>query len=180
MGTMGEGGILRHLEFGDGSFVAVGGDRVQRSDDGVVWAEPDAGNCSGDYLGLVFGNAWFVAIDGNGHVCRSSDGGASWVESDVDATWRGLAFSGTAFVATGFDDVWMSDDGAQWSAAGKGGGPELMATSDRGTMVGISGEQFVRSTDGGASWTDTATSEIGGGFTRMVFGRGAASVECSG
>ena len=179
-GTMGEGGILRHIEFGDGWFVAVGGDRVQRSDDGMLWMAPDGDSCDGDYVDVVFGNGLFVAVSGSGHVCRSDDDGASWTQSEIGADVRGLGFNGEAFVATGTGDVLHSSDALQWNSAGQGGGPEIMALGDDGTMVGVAGDQFMQSTDGGASWTNTATSMNGGGFTRIEFGYGAPSAECPG
>lgn len=181
LSSMGQGGILRHMAFGGGKFVAVGGGRLEQSADALTWAPPDSGTCAGEQVDVVFGNGHFLAANNNGVTCLSSDGGMTWTNGTVGGGIRGLVWTGQDFLARGDTKTYRSPDGAAWtSTATTGMGPDLMAVSDKGTFAGVAGNVFYRSTDG-LAWTKinvpaTSTST----FNRIVFGRGSRSSLCPG
>jgi hypothetical protein len=179
--SMGQGGVLRHLAFGAGKFVAVGGGRIQQSTDAAAWAGPASGACAGEVIDVVFGNGRFLAVGSGGVTCLSGDGGMTWTNGTVGGTGlRGLVWTGHDFLACSPDKTYRSPDGTTWSST-SGGGPDLMAVSDKGTFAGISGSTFYRSTDGMA-WTKIPVTSGNPlyGFTRLVFGRGSRSGVCPG
>lgn len=84
--------LLRNVGYGDGVFIAVGGDAngmVMRSLDGVHWQEDvhPTTSCPGEaypascknWMGAVaFDHGVWLAGGGNGSTMRSTDGGATW------------------------------------------------------------------------------------------------------
>ncbi len=183
LASMGDGGILRHLAFGGGMFVAVGGGRIQHSTDAATWAGPTAGTCAGEVIDIVFGNGRFLAVNGAGVSCLSADGGMTWTNGSVGGTGlRGVLWTGHDFLARSPDKTYRSTDGATWTGTPSGSaGPDLMAVSDRGTFVGIAGSAFYRSTDG-MSWTAITvhSDDPSRGFGRLIFGRASRSGLCPG
>lgn len=134
--------LLRNVAYGDGVFLAVGGDangQVMRSLDGIHWEEDvhptDA--CPGDrfpssctnWIGaVVYGAGTWLAGGGNGALMRSRDGGLGWTSLHPDPgpnAVRSLAFgsgrfaAGTdgGFVAVSPDagDTWMLHELWQYS-----------------------------------------------------------------
>ena len=107
--------LLRGIGYGDGKFVAVGGDAngmIMSTTDGATWDEdlfPQGDGWLGDVAWL---DGVWVAVGGNGIVVRSTDGGVDWSQ-----TRTGLSFAGRTIIAAEGKLV----------AAGDGGG---IAVSD--------------------------------------------------
>lgn len=119
--------LLRGVGFGDGAFMAVGGDRnsmIMRTRDGVTWDEdlhPEGGDWMGD---VAFGNGRWVAVGGNGRTLVSEDGGDTWREGEerLPRAGRRIAFLNGRFVAVGDGGmIATSSDGDTWSDQGQGG-----------------------------------------------------------
>ena len=176
---MGDGGILRHMAFGNGKFAAVGGGRIQQSADALTWSNPTSGTCA-DPVDLVFGNGRFLAVNANGTTCLSADGGLNWTNGTVGASSvDGFVFTGHDFLVLGSGHAYRSTDGTTWTSTASSGGPQLMAVSNQGTYVGVRGTTFYRSTDG-VTWTVTPTVAGTQDFIRLVFGFGSPSSTCPG
>ncbi|MFK8001741.1 MAG: WD40/YVTN/BNR-like repeat-containing protein [Polyangiales bacterium] len=119
--------LLRGVGFGEGAFIAVGGDRnsmIMRTRDGVTWEEdlyPEGRDWMGD---VAFGNGRWVAVGGNGRTAVSEDGGDTWREGAerLPRAGRRIAFLNGQFVAVGDGGmVATSSDGDTWSDQGQGG-----------------------------------------------------------
>lgn len=182
-GTMGEGGILRHLGFGDymgGRFVGVGDSgRRMNSSDGVKWGNQVQEGST--LTGVDYGNGVFVAITSSATTRYSEDGGATWKNGSVNGASgiRGILFDGQRFLATSGSATYTSTDGKTWQAAAGGtGGPSSLAVSDdRQHYVGVSANQIFHSTDGVKF---TRVSQGGQDFTRVKFQRVKPSSVCPG
>ncbi|MFT5357074.1 MAG: hypothetical protein ACI9KE_004304 [Polyangiales bacterium] len=119
--------LLRGVGFGDGMFMAVGGDRnsmIMRSRDGVTWDEdlyPEGRDWMGD---VAFGNGRWVAVGGNGRTAVSTDGGDTWREGEerLPRAGRRIAFLNGRFVAVGDGGmITTSSDGDTWDDRSQGG-----------------------------------------------------------
>lgn len=98
--------LLRGVGFGDGTFLAVGGDRnsmIMRSTDGVTWQE-DMHPAGSQWLGGVAwdGGVW-VAAGGVGSNMRSTDDGLTWTQNSeyFSHAARAVAAGNGVFVAVG-------------------------------------------------------------------------------
>lgn len=131
--------LLRNVAYGNGLFVAVGGDRnsmVMRSADGIHWEEDlHPGPCDDESYpstcnnwmgGVAFGDGVWVAGGGNGALMRSTDRARTWTKIDgfVPGPVRQIVFGDGAFYA--------SSDGGRVS----------------------------KSTDGGLSWTESDVADV--------------------
>lgn len=181
LGTMGEGGILRHLGFGDfdgGRFVAVGDDgRRMNSTDGVTWGHEISG---GDSLnGVAFGNGVFLAISGSDYIVLSDDGGDTWTEGSVDGASgvRGVIFDGEAFLVTTDSVTHRSVDGVEWTSGGNAGPSAFAVSADGEHYAGSHDGLFMHSTDG-MTWTMATSGSSQQGITRLEFGFVSPSEEC--
>ena len=112
--------LLRGIGWGNGWFVACGGDAnsmFMRSADGVTWEEdlhPGGTQWVGD---VAWGDGRWVAVGGVGRVQYSDDDGATWVDNDqtLPAAGRSVAFGGGQFVAVGDGGmIAVSTDGESW------------------------------------------------------------------
>lgn len=176
--NMGSGGILRHVTGGGGRFNAVGGQRIQTSEDGTSWRAP-TGAC-GEPLELAYGGGRFLAVDANGVTCLSTNGGDTWTNGSVGGgDVRGVVHTGERFLVTAGTVHYVSTDGVAWSGARAGGGPEHLAVSDVGTVVGFRDGRFFYSEDG-ETFSPAVTPASPGerGITRIVFGYADRSSAC--
>jgi hypothetical protein len=179
-GSMGDGGILRHLAFGDydgGRFVAVGDKgRRMNSRDGVSWgAQIEEGP---GLQGVAFGNGVFVAISGGAATRYSLSGGDDWHAGSIEGAdgVRGILFDGTRFLVTTGGDAFTSIDGRAWTRHAASGGPARFDVSDdRLHYAGAHGGDLFYSTDG-LHWTRVR--QGGQALERLKFARVKPSAIC--
>ncbi len=125
--------LLRNIAFGDGVWIAVGGDAnsmVMRSLDGAHWqenlhpttrcpGEPYPSSCTNWMEGLAYGNGVWLAGGGNGALMRSNDRGLTWTglhPSPSIPAIRSLAFAQGVFVAGTDAAIAVStDQGSSWT-----------------------------------------------------------------
>ena len=169
--------VITGVTFADANVGAAVGSKVWRTvDGGATWAPvsisvatlPSGSNL---YRVAYAGNNVFVAIAGTGTFLRSSDGGMTWSRVATAGTdyLVDLAFgsggSGVAVQQAQSQVLRTSDYGATWSVVNVnlGSGSSAVAFADANTVV-VMGQYsaFIRSTDGGASWTDPDHGLAGG------------------
>ena len=179
------GYAVQSLAFRDASNgVAVGSGLWRTGDGGATWSQ--VSNAPGDpflYRVAISGGT-YVAVGTAGTVLRSTDQGASWspvdsglvddlVDVAFDGAGHGVALStGTAYAVT-------ADGGLSWTAADFGGAAPGMAQSAAFTgpgqaVVVFSSGWVLRSSDGGATWSETAAepawpAAVGYGALRLRF-----------
>lgn len=131
--------LFRGIAFGNGRFVAVGGQGhaiVQISTDGVNWGTKHnlvtgsglvtgAAQSANWFAGVAFGKNRFVAVEGySGQLFWSLDG-MNWIatgkKQTVRNTVRSIYFLGNRFYASGDNSSWgFTDDGSNWTSSGNG------------------------------------------------------------
>lgn len=170
--------LLRNVAYGDGIFVAVGGDRnsmVMRSADGVRWeedlhptdacpGEPYPNTCLNWMGGVAFGDGVWLAGGGNGALIRSTDAGKTWegvkpamnVGPIRDITWGSGLFvasndNGALLVSEDNGDSWTSHPVWTHPMQVTAGGGTFVAFGSAYNGSGFDYACFV-STDGGSVW----------------------------
>ncbi len=120
--------LLRDVSWGNGYFVAVGGDAnamVMRSTDGVTWEEDLHPSGDGQWKGgVAFGGGRWVAVGGVGTTIVSEDDGASWRAGAMrlPSAGRNIAYGDGRFVAVGDGGtIAVSTDGDMWTDRSVGG-----------------------------------------------------------
>lgn len=158
--------LLRAVGWGDGVFIAVGGDAnsmVMRSVDGERWEEdlhPSGGQWKG---GVAYGDGRWVAVGGVGTVIHSDDNGSTWVDHEerLPSAGRFVTHADGRFVAVGDNGmIAVSIDGETWDDRTQDGAQLGSAAYGLGTWVAAgrrwNGSGFdascVRSTDT-ETWT---------------------------
>jgi hypothetical protein len=118
---------LRGIAYGNGTFVAVGGNikPVYWSKDGENWT--NAEQASGIFLNsIAYGNGVFVAVGDEGGICSSPDG-ESWsvnIPFGKDRLINTIAFGNNRFVAGGYkysnaydsSIILISENGTDWTS----------------------------------------------------------------
>jgi hypothetical protein len=120
--------LLRAVGFGQGTFIAVGGDRnamVMRSTDGETWQE-DLHTTGNQWMGgVAWGDGVWVAAGGVGQNMRSTDDGLTWTlnEARLPGAARAVGFGDGAFVAVGDGGMIAvsRDGGVSWTDRSPGG-----------------------------------------------------------
>lgn len=113
--------LLRDVSWGNGVFIAVGGDQnsmVMRSTNGATWTEDHAPGGTQWKGGVAYGGGLWVAVGGVGTVITSDDDGQSWSTEEVrlPSAGRDVAHGGGLFVAVGDSGmIASSTDGDSWS-----------------------------------------------------------------
>jgi hypothetical protein len=167
--------VLFVITFGNGLFVAVGGDNggsseLVTSPDGVTWTRVSVPSSNG-LNGIAYGNNLFVAVGRNSPFLISSDG-KSWTRvlwsADLQGPFYGVAFGNGTFVSVGAAGaVAASTDAQQWSEQNL----DVLdftgvAYGDAGfTLVGRNGAVWQSSE--GASWSQESV-----GVSFSLFGIG--------
>lgn len=123
--------LLRGVAYGDGVFLAVGGDQnsmVMRTTDGVNWEE-DLAPFGGQWLGgAAYGNGRWIAAGGVGFAIYSDDGGLNWSELEglPFSHIRTMAFADGTFIGTGDDGLIItSSDGESFTERRQDGAVRL-------------------------------------------------------
>ncbi len=159
----------RGIEFvpaGGGTFIVSGESGTERgislSHDGRTWTaaseRPDA--CGQELRGIAGSESVIVLASGQGHICRSIDGGNVWTHHPVTERFTSPpVWTGTEFWIYGGAVLWKSSDGAAWTsqaiepnnisigALARSPAGTLVAAND-GWQVWYEKQQLFRSTDG--------------------------------
>lgn len=138
-------------------------DIVWSDDDGASWhiAATRPAECGQYAKGFAYGNGVAILTSGQGHVCRSTDGGDSWTLVTV-AMGRELStpvWTGSEFFSWAGNQLYLSRDGAMWQSTAlvpSSVSIGAVARSPSGTFVSVRGgwqvwydqQRFYRSTDG--------------------------------
>jgi hypothetical protein len=175
-------GAYNAVAYGNGVFVAYGGNGVMTSPDGVTWT-PRAFPANGFGTGITFGNGVFVALNYEnsvGKVFTSTDG-ITWTERRAAAPhyWYSVAYGNGQFVAVAFTrtgtGVMTSPDGINWTS--RNGAVEnswLSVAYGNGQFVAVGGAfgipNIMTSADG-IVWT-TPDPASTGRWSAVTFGDG--------
>jgi hypothetical protein len=159
-----------YSDYGGGRFVAYASgdssiDTLVSSDGGTSWWRPSSlpADCLGEGPGAygdIIGNGEVILmVDGDGHSCRSTDGGDTWTSSII--TDQRIASSGVwtgeEFWFWGWGNRYRSTDGVAWTTEAITSNADVgpVARSDDGTLVAVNNvwlgydeQVFLRSTDG--------------------------------
>ncbi len=197
----GSGGVLWSVRrFGWGSyqgqsrFVAYasgdGVDVLVSSDAGDNWWRPTGfpadclGEGPGAYGDIIGGNDVLLMADGDGHACRSVDGGQTWeshVITDSRIASSGI-WTGDEFWFWGWGNRYRSSDGISWTTEAIDSETSVgpVARSPSGTLVAVNNlwlgygeQQFLRSTDG-MKWDVLADGAFTGGHPIFFITHGFA------
>jgi len=180
--------LLRNIGYGNGVFIAVGGDSngmVMRSLDGVHWqedihpvtacpGEPYPSPCTNWQGGVAYGDGVWISGGGNGSLMRSLDEGLTWTGLHPTASLsaiRSVAFGMGRFVM-GMDQgrvTTSADHGDTWTTqtlwtesfgAAYGGG-QFIVSGRRWNGSGFDTACFL-SDDGGDTWDPCAAAVAAG------------------
>ncbi len=139
--------LLRGVGWGNGYFIAVGGDQnsmVMRSADGAQWEvdlHPSGTQWKGD---VAYGNGRWVAVGGVGTVISSDDDGQTWVDHEerLPSAGRNIEYADGVFVAVGDNGmIAVSEDGMSWWDHTQPGTQSGSAAFGHGTWV-VAGRQW--------------------------------------
>lgn len=155
-----------------GRFVAYasgdGVDTLVSSDGGTTWWRPSVmpADCltegPGAYGDIISGGGVILMVDGEGHACRSIDGGDTWTTNIISAERVASSgvWTGEEFWFWGWGNRYSSADGATWTTTPIQSDADIgpVARSPEGTLVAINNvwvgyeeQRFLRSEDG-LSW----------------------------
>jgi hypothetical protein len=148
---------LRGIIYGNGQFVAVGGNTILTSPDGHEWTQTSTAS-NAPLHRITFGAGLFVAVGGDeisegpGLVMTSLDGFA-WTPLTVgDGPVYGITFGGGKFVAVGSSRVQTSADGIHWAQQSVQLPPSYNVLRDvaygNGCFVAVADNAILTSTNG--------------------------------
>ncbi|MBK8234509.1 MAG: hypothetical protein IPK74_03030 [Deltaproteobacteria bacterium] len=197
---------VRRFGFADvdgGRFVAYASgdtsvDTLISSDGGGSWWRPRSmpsdclGEGPGAYGDIIAGNGVIVMVDGDGHACRSDDGGSSWTAhtiTDSRIASSGV-WTGDEFWFWGFGSRYSSADGITWTTTPIDAPDDIgpVARSPEGTLVAVNNvwlgyeqQAFLRSTDG-VTWASLPDGDFTPGHPIffIAFGHAEPSAMCPG
>ena len=113
--SAGVSATLWGVEYGNGQFVAVGGDSaILTSTDGAVW-RPQVSPTANTFWGIKYGAGRFVACASHGELATSTNG-VDWqlTKTGLDASLVDVAYGGGRFVVVAFEGkVLTSVDGQE-------------------------------------------------------------------
>jgi hypothetical protein len=167
------------IAFGNGIFMAVGGQMSYTSTDGLNWSTGHPlpiDNYSGGWGYCTFGNGVFAILRPNPanppatYTCASSnDGGVTWTKGNtVAASWIGLCYGNGVFISFStsgsFNSLAMArstTNGVSYTALAQSLAIFAMAYGGNNTFVGVGNNVAWVSTDGGVSFVSHAIANAG-------------------
>jgi len=152
------------IAFGNGVFVAVGGNQIRISPDGVNWSSPPDISTLLTLQSVAFFQGQFIAVGGGGTILTSSDGQTWTSRTSGTTSFLAAVGPGNGVVAVAGDSgtVLTSPNGIDWT-------PRLNSRLDiRGIAYGA--DRFVAVGRYGAIYQSGAISECGG--ARLLIRRG--------
>lgn len=105
------------VAYGKGLFVAVGGDHIAYSPDGLAWTRAAGVPGDSDLFQVAYGGGHFVAVGARGKAVayRSADG-KQWIKADPGGSQlRGVIYGGGRFLAWNQESILTSADGEHWT-----------------------------------------------------------------
>jgi hypothetical protein len=177
------------VAYGNGRFVAIGNNSttVAVSLDGEVWDVTGTLSTTG-FTSIAYGQGMFVTVKGGASdVVSYSTDGVSWTDTTLPSTsnWTGVAYGNNKFIAVASNTdtgAISTDRGATWQTTTIGsvdgsstsgyqniryGQGLFMATA---YVSGLTGYQYVATTDTGTDWTTRNVEGSGAGFDVVAFG----------
>jgi hypothetical protein len=150
-------GRLEGVAYGNGKFVAVGGDIILVSADGITWTQViDYTSKFGFLYNVTYGNGKFVAVgsgSSNGIIVTSPDG-INWTKQQSGTTWalNGVTYGNGQYVVVGTRGITLtSPDGINWKITN-----DVNAlTSDTLQSISYGAGQFVASGGAGLIFTSS-------------------------
>ena len=134
---------IRDIASGDGIWVAVGGDAISASEDGVSWTRQFTTSDTDHNLNcVVYGNNTFVAVGVNGTVITSPDG-KNWTHQILTNSrgFEDVSFGNGVFVGltvgNGSSAVMTSPNGVNWTEGGERFGFGSRLTFGNGIFAAI-------------------------------------------
>ena len=114
-------GLAPRIYYGNGLFVAVGGDNgtILTSPDGTTWAKRNSGT-SEEFLGVAYGNGIFLTIGLDGNILISPDG-TTWTEGSYENSYsygffKAATYGNGLFVTVSKNGaIQTSPDGTTWT-----------------------------------------------------------------
>ena len=171
--------------FGGNRFVAVGGNGIMVSDDGISWTIGNPAVDDGNWLGVAYSEeaGLYVAV-GDSSTALSSPDGLEWKAHEAVAgdTWSDVVYARGMFVAVGGENggIMISRDGATWESVAdvpNGIWDSVAYGADAGVFVAIGSWGLVTSRDG-LTWVNQTAPILadpsityGGGVFAAVPGR---------
>lgn len=164
----------RAIGFGGGRFVAVGGEKVATSADGVNWTTTTVVGVN--LFGIAYGNGRFVGVSagGNQRIAYSTDG-TNWTKRTApkQKSWNTVAFGNGTFVALAYDndanEAMISPDGVNWAMTSVGASYWRSIAFGSDKFVALGQLAAMESADG-TTW-QVASGAIGA-WSSIAFGDG--------
>lgn len=154
--NIGSSDNLRHIAYGNGSYVAVGANgTVLSSTDSINWTKHNSGSTA-QILGVTFGRDMFVAIGVGGLITTSPDG-ITWTKRSegVYANLASVTFGSGQYVAVGNNGtIITSSDGITWTTKASGLTVNLngvVFTTD--TFIAVGDNGMIASSFDATTWT---------------------------
>lgn len=154
---------LSGIAYGNGQFVAVGGQTILTSTDGLNWTPRNSPTTH--LSGIAYGGGLFVVVGYGGTILASNDG-ADWTvrrSGTADEWLRGVVYGDGRFVAVGYKDVGQggdiiltSTDGVDWTVRKPATTKTLKLTDiafGNGRFVALSTESTILVSADGLEWT---------------------------
>jgi hypothetical protein len=172
--TFGNQDFINGIAWGNGRFVAVGGDgwvgssHIAYSTDGVTWTAVSNTTFGTEYIrGIAWGNGRFVAVGSKGKIAYSSDG-VTWtaISTSGTTTLHSVAWGNGRFVAGGDFCVMLSTDGIAWTRINQNYDISNIAWCNDRFVAGEAGRTISYSTDG-TRWTSAQLMSI---FYDKIYG----------
>jgi hypothetical protein len=169
------GNPLYGVTYGNGLFVAVGGDgAILTSPDGVTWTARTSVTSYSLYS-VTYGDGLFVAVGRNGAILTSPDG-VNWTArtSGTSAGLSGVTYGNGLFVAVGWGGaILTSPDGVNWVQQTSGTGYSLSGvTYGNGLFVAVGDGGTILTSPDGVDWTAQASLGTSNRLLDVTYGSG--------